>query len=84
MIECYGFVNLLRAAQRHQSTEKERESGPDYKPTTSALCIARDQKLVGILTGAAPDCGLLSSKISPTPGWFEIAVKAAGRGKVEG
>ncbi len=46
-----------------------------------ALCIAQDRKLIGILTGAVPDCGPQPVRTSPPLGWSEIAVKPSGRGR---
>jgi hypothetical protein len=44
-----------------------------------ALNMARDQKLIGIMTGATPDCGPHPSETSPALGWSVIAVKQSGR-----
>jgi hypothetical protein len=41
----------------------------------SEIFAARDQKLIGMLTGAAPHCGPRPGKTSPTLGWSAITVK---------
>ncbi len=45
-----------------------------------ALSTARDQKLISILTGAAPDCGPQPGQTFPTLRWSVIAVKLSRRG----
>jgi hypothetical protein len=42
--------------------------------------MAQDQKLIGILTGTAPDCGSQPVETSPTLVWSEIAVKTDRKG----
>jgi hypothetical protein len=38
---------------------KSERIGMTANPPPSALCVAHNWKLIGMLTGAAPDCGLL-------------------------
>jgi hypothetical protein len=42
--------------------------------------LAWDQKLIGILSGTAPDCEPQPGGTSPTVRWSVIAVKQSGRG----
>jgi hypothetical protein len=44
-----------------------------------ALFVARDRKLIGIMTGATADCGPHPGETSPALGWSVIAVKQSGR-----
>jgi hypothetical protein len=44
-----------------------------------ALCVAEDQKLLGMLTGTAPDYRPQYVGNSPTCGWSETSVKLSGR-----
>jgi hypothetical protein len=46
--------------------------------------MAKDQKLIVILTGTTPDCRPHYVEISPASGWSELTVKMSGRGRGSG
>ncbi len=70
-IEAANVGNLPRAVGRQQSTEKEHRVGPTENSPPHTLSTAWDRKLIGILTGAALDCG-------PQPGGTSFAIRWSG------
>jgi hypothetical protein len=52
-----------------------KEQGPTGNPPTPALYTAQDEKLIGMLPGAAPHCRPRPSGTSPLLGWSVIPVK---------
>ncbi len=76
--EAVGFGNLPRLVQCQQLLKKSERAGLIENPPPSALSRARDRKLIGILTGAALDCGPQLGGTSPAHGWSVIAVKPSG------
>ncbi len=79
-IEAGGFGNMPSSVRHQQSTQEEQEKGPTANLPPPALYATRDGKLIGMLTGAAPDCRPQPGGTSPTLGWSVIAVKQSGRG----
>ncbi len=60
--------------------ETERERAQLRIRLLPALNTARDWKLAGMFTGAAPDCGPQPGETTLTLGWCILAAKPNGRG----
>jgi hypothetical protein len=43
VIEHCSSVNLPKSVQRHHTTSKKLESGPNWGPAAPTLCMAQDQ-----------------------------------------
>jgi hypothetical protein len=76
------FWESGRMVWQHYCTEKEQETSPNENPPPSALYMAHEQELIGMLTGAAQHCGPWSERTSPSLGWSVKAVKLVGSGEV--
>ncbi len=81
-IERNGCWNLSRMVRHQLFASKEPENGPNRESVTPTLYSARDRELIGILTGAAMDCGPPPGRTSPAPRWLVITVKQAEEGVV--
>jgi hypothetical protein len=81
---CHRELRFRKSAQNgaapaiHTVRKRER-AGPTENPPPPALYAARDQKLIGMLTGAAPHCGPRPSGTSPAISWSVYTVKLSGR-----
>ncbi len=78
-----SFGNPPRMLQQHWYTQKERDSAHNREPAPPpALYAAWDQKLIGMLTGAALHCGPGPGRTSLMLKWSVIAVKPDRSGGV--
>ncbi len=81
VIEHCGFGNLPRMVRQHHYRKSEK-AGLSENPLPPALYAAWDQKMTGMLTGAAPHCRPMPGGTSLALRWSVIAVKAGGNGGV--
>ncbi len=79
---CYRTLWFRESGQNGVATllhwERARDR-PDWGPPPQ-LYVARDQKLIRTLTGAAPLCRPQPGGTSPALGWSVIAAKPVGSG----
>ncbi len=59
---------------------KRERAGPTENPSPPSLYMACNQKLIGMSTGTAPDCGPWPGGTSPALRWSVFTVKPRGRG----
>jgi hypothetical protein len=83
-MESTGLGTCLDRCSASGAVGKSERTAQTENSPLPALYTARDQKLMEILTGAAPDCRPQPGKTFLALVWFVTAVKRSGKGGWQG